>query len=99
MKPFGDYEIRKIIESRKKDIKDYITNLSDEEIMSNQDEIIIHNMNEKYKFILVEIKDELIENRKICKETIKKPNMFYSRNDPYESPYWLVDGVKMLKSI
>ena len=95
MKPFGDYEIRKIIESRKKDIKDYITNLSDEEIMSNQDEIIIHNMNEKYKFILVEIKDELIENRKISKETIKKPNMFYSRNDPYESPYWLVDGVKI----
>ena len=41
MNPFRDYEISKIIESRKNDIKKYIEKLSDDEIISNQDEIIL----------------------------------------------------------
>lgn len=79
MKPFRDYEISKIIESRKNDIKKYIEKLSDDEIISNQDEIIVYNMIEKHKFILVEIDDELIENRKLSKEIIRKANMFYRK--------------------
>lgn len=95
MKPFRDYEISKIIESRKNDIKKYIEKLSDDEIISNQDEIIVYNMIDKHKFILVEINDELIENRKLSKEIIRKANMFYRKNAPYEPPYWEVEGVKV----
>ena len=52
-------------------------------------------MIEKHKFILVEIDDELIENRKLSKEIIRKANMFYRKNAPYEPPYWEVEGVKV----
>ena len=94
MKPFRDYEIRNIIESRKNSIKDYISSLTDDEIISNQDEVIIHNMIEKYQFTLVTIEEELLENRKISKTVVKKQNSFY-RDDPYESEYWEIDGVEV----
>ncbi len=95
MKPFRDYEIRNIIDARKNEIKDYIQSLSDEEAMSGQDETIIHNMIEKYKLELVEIQEEVKENRKIEKTTIKLPNMFYDRNDPFESQYWEIEGINI----
>lgn len=68
LKPFRDYEIQNIIDSRKNKIKDYIQSLSDEVAMSGQDDVIIHNMVEQYKLELVEIQEEIKENRKIEKQ-------------------------------
>lgn len=96
MKPFQDYEIRSIIDSRKNEIKKYIQSLSDEIVMSGQDDVIIHNMFEKYKFELVEIQEELKENRKIEKTTIKLPNMFYNRYDSFEPQYFEAEGINII---
>jgi len=94
MKTFSTYEISSIIEQNKNEIQNYIRSLSDDVILSNQDETIINNMYEKYKILPVEIIEE-INNRKIEKTTIKKYNPFYRANELYEPEYYNVDGVKV----
>lgn len=95
MKPFHNYRLDELIKERKLKIISDINSLSDDDVMSGQDEIIINNMYEKYKFFLVEINDEIIENRKISRVKVKRPNLFYDNDSYYEQPYWEIDGVEV----
>lgn len=97
MKTFRNYELSALFEERKHDINQYIKNLSDEDIMSGQEEVIINNMYEKYKFITVTIGEELVENRDIAKTKIEKYNQFYHMRSPYfdEPKFFKIDGVEV----
>ncbi len=95
MKTFNTYDLSSIIEQRKNEIQQYINSLSDEEILSEQDEIIENNMYEKYKIVPIEIGDEIIENRKIVKTVIKEYNPFYKSDRFYEPEFFKIDGVKV----
>lgn len=100
MKPFNDYELRVLFDERKESIRDYIMSLSDEDILSEQDEIIANNMYEQYRFVPVIIEDEIIENRNISKIKIQKYNQFYSTMDSYydEPKYFMIDGVEVIST-
>lgn len=92
MQPFSQYELRQLFDTRKIEISDYIKFLSDEDVMSGQDETIANNMYEKYRFIPIEVDDELIENRKISRTKIERMNPFPRA---YGTDYIYVDGVEV----
>ena len=97
MKICRDREITNVISSKCREIDQYINNLSDEDVMSEQDEKIINNMYELYRIEPIEIDEEIYENRKINKTTIKQYNPFasvYPRN-LYEPEYYNMDGVEI----
>lgn len=100
MKPFRKYKLSELITERKRMIIDYIKSLTDEILLSGQDDVIEKNMFEKYHFFLVEIKEEIKENRKISKTKIKRINEFYSqRSSNYGEPqYYLIDGIEITLS-
>ena len=97
MKPFSQYDLAGYIAQRNKEIEQYINSLSDDDIMSEQDDKIINNMYEKYRFFLVKIDEELLENRKLDKTTVKKYNQFYDRHSQYfdEPEYFNIEGVEI----
>ncbi len=97
MKICRDREITNVISSKRREIDQYINDLSDEDVMSEQDEKIINNMYELYRIEPIEIDEEIYENRKINKTTIKQYNPFasaYPRNI-YEPEYYNIDGVEI----
>lgn len=93
MELFNTYSLSELIESRKKEIERYVTSLSDDEIMSGQDEIIVNNMYEEYRFELVDIKDEMVENRRIEQTKIEMYNRGTMYPDTPET--FFIDGVKV----
>ena len=97
MQTFSDYELRVLFAERIKSITDYVKSLSDAEVMSEQDEIIANNMYEQYRFIPIEIEDELVENRDIKKTKIKRYNQFYGGHPSWldEPEYFMIDGVEV----
>lgn len=97
MVTFNRYELRELFEGRKNKIKQYIMNLTDEDIMSGQEQKIINNMYETYKFIPVTIKEEIIEDREISKAIIEKYNDFYGFLPTYsnEPKFFKIDGVEV----
>lgn len=98
MRPFSQYELVNFFDGRKKQIEEQINSLSDDDIMSEQDDKIINNMYETNRFILVQIEDELLENRKLDKTTVKNCNPFYDMRNKYyeyEPEYFNVDGVEI----
>lgn len=99
MKPFSRYELSEIINKKTDDIKRYIRSLSNEVIMSGQDETILHNLYEKHRFILIEIFEELIDKREINETKIKEYNHFYSRDSSFGEPeFYQIDGVRVSQS-
>lgn len=94
MQPFSKYNLQYLCEKRKDEIIHYVKTLSDEDVFSGQDDIIINNMFEKHRFILVDIKNELVENRKINKTTIQRYNRFYDMG--LDSEYIYIDGVEVI---
>lgn len=93
MELFNTYILSELIESRKKEIERYVTSLSNDEIMSGQDETIVNNMYEKYRFELVEIQDEMVENRRIQQTKIEMYNRGTMYPDTPET--FFIDGVKV----
>lgn len=100
MKPFTRYELSDLINKRTDEIRGYVKSLSDEIIMSGQDETILHNLYERHRFIPVEIKEELLDRRKIEQTKIKEYNHFYrNRGASYGEPeFYQIDGVKVSQS-
>ncbi len=99
MKPFSTYELSSLISQRTVKIRQYIRTLSDEIIMSGQDEVILHNLYEKNKFILIEIFEELIDRKQIKQVKIKKYNRYYRNGSSYGEPeYYQIDGVRVSRS-
>lgn len=99
MKPFSRYDLSTLISERTDEIRRYIRALSDEIIMSDQDEVILHNLYEKNKFILIEIFEELIDRREIKQVKIKEYNSFYRRGSSFGEPeYYQIDGVSVSQS-
>lgn len=66
-----------VVSAKYSEIETYINNLSDEVIMSDQDEVILNNIYEKYKIFPVIIEGEVVENRKISKSSVEFANPFY----------------------
>lgn len=95
MKTFNTYELSSIIAQKKNEIQEYIKSLNDEEALSGQDDVIENNMYEKYKIIPVEINDEIVENRKIKKTTIKQYNPFFKTDRFYEPEFYEIDGIRV----
>lgn len=62
MEQFSRYDLHYLFEERNDKIKHYIRTLSDDDVFSDQDEIIINNMIEKYKFNPVKIEEEQLRN-------------------------------------
>jgi len=54
MKTFSKYDLNNLVNDRKISIENYISSLRDEDVLSDQDDAIINNMYEKYKFIPIE---------------------------------------------
>lgn len=99
MKPFSRYDLSTLISERTDKIRRYIRTLSDEIIMSGQDEVILHNLYEKNKFIPIEIFEELIDRREIIQVKIKEYNSFYGRGSSFGEPeYYEIDGVSVSQS-
>lgn len=99
MKPFSKYELSSLVSKRTDEIRRYIRTLSDEIIMSGQDEVILDNLYEKHKFILIEIFEELIDRREIKQVKIKEYNSYYRRGSSFgESEYYQIDGVTVSQS-
>lgn len=98
MKICRDDDISRVIATKIKDVDKYIDNLTDEEVMSEQDDVIINNIYEQYKIFPIVIENEVIENRKINKTTIKQYNPFYSSypSGLYESEFFYQDGVEII---
>lgn len=93
-----DDDISRVISTKYNEIDKYIEKLTDDEIMSGQDDIIINNIYEQYKIFPIVIENEVIENRKINKTTIKQYNPFYSSypRRMYESDFFYQDGVEIV---
>ncbi len=77
MKICSGNDFSQVVSSKYREIDSYINGLSDEVIMSEQDDIILNNIYEKYKIFPVIIEGEIIENRKISKSSIEFANPFY----------------------
>lgn len=97
METFNRYELNSLFNERKNKIKQYVTNMSDEDIISGQEQTIIENMYETYKFIPVTIDEEVIENREISKTKIDKYNEFYDFLPTYSNQpkFFKIDGVEV----
>lgn len=98
MEQFSRYDLHYLFEERNDKIKHYIRTLSDEDVFSNQDEIIMNNMIEMYKFYPVKIEEELLENRDIKKTTIQRHNEFYDMGFPGDNEYFYIDGVEVIST-
>ena len=97
MKICKDRQISNLIASKLKSIDNYIESLTNDEIMSEQDDIIINNMYESYKIIPINIGDEIQENRKIVETKIQQYNPFYDMYPPHllQDKYFYIDGVEL----
>lgn len=97
MKPFIRYRLNQLIEERKRLIISYISNLSDDDVLSEQDEIIKENMYEMHHFETIIIKDEQKESRLLRKAIIKEYNPMYNRSSLYakQSEYFEIEAVEV----
>ena len=91
-------DFSQIVSSKHREIDSYINGLSDEIIMSEQDDIILNNIYEKYKIFPVIIEDEIIENRKISKSSVEFANPFYGMypREMNEPRTFLQDAVEVI---
>lgn len=98
MKMCSGSDFSQIASFKQMEIDSYINNLSDEIIMSEQDDIILNNIYEKYKIFPVIIEDEVIENRRIIKSSIELPNIFYGIHprEMNEPRFFLQDAVEII---
>lgn len=92
MQLFREGELSREFKSRKAHIEQEIDKLSDDDIMSGQDDIILNNVYEKYKINPIVLEDEVVENQELQHTKIKKLNPFPR---DYSPNYFLVDGVKL----
>lgn len=98
MKMCSSSDFSQIVSSKRREIDSYINSLSDEIIMSEQDDIILNNIYEKYKIFPVIIEDEIIENRKISKSSVEFANPFYGMypREMNEPRTFLQDAVEII---
>ena len=98
MKMCSSSDFSQIVSSKRREIDSYINSLSDEIIMSEQDDIILNNIYEKYKIFPVIIENEIIENRKIFKSSVEFANPFYGMypREMNEPRTFLQDAVEII---
>lgn len=75
---FNKYSLYKVIENQKNEAAKYIDNLSDDEIMSNSDEILIDNGVAKFGIDTLNIKEEDYSKRVVKPGKVKR----------YVEPFW-----------
>lgn len=92
-----DNDLRAIMSNRYLKIDEQIEKLTDDEIMSGQDDVIINNLYETHKFFPVVIDEEIIENRIIKQTKVEQYNPFYNMYPSYmeEPKYFYPDGVEL----
>jgi len=92
MELFRGRELSEEFENRKSNIKQEIMRLSDDDVMSGQDDKIINNIYEKYNIVPIDIEAEVKENQDLQRVQIQQANPFPG---VYMQDYNLIDGVKL----
>lgn len=89
--PFRDSELNIVIFNREKELQQKIDNFTDDEILANDENILVDNLYEEFRFVPVELLDEDISQRKMNQRKITVPNQMRAFSD--EPRYFEVDGV------
>ncbi len=92
IKPFRDYELRAVFAKQNNNIINHIENLTNDEILANDIEILSENIFQQYNIECVSIEDEDVNKRNIKQAKVNKYVQPFFRT-PYDPEVVTVDGL------
>jgi len=87
MRFFGDYDLRRILESQQQKMKERMDRYSNDEIMANSIELLADNCFEQFKVDPIIIGEEEFNKRSIVQQKVQRRDIFYKE-------YIEVDGIE-----